>query len=55
VTVFIGNNGAGKTSLLRALIIVLTWFIARIEREKGIGSPILDSDIENDAYYCKIS
>jgi predicted ATP-binding protein involved in virulence len=55
VTVFIGNNGAGKTSLLRALTILLTWFIARIEREKGIGSPILDSDIENNAKYSKIS
>jgi len=55
VTVFIGNNGAGKTSLLRALTILLTWFIARIEREKGSGSPILDSDIENDAKYSKIT
>ncbi|KHD07638.1 ATP-binding protein [Candidatus Thiomargarita nelsonii] len=55
VTVFIGNNGAGKTSLLRALAILLTWLIARIEREKGNGSPILDSDIENDAKYSKIT
>jgi len=55
VTVFIGNNGAGKTSLLRALATLLTWLIARIEREKGSGSPILDSDIENDAKYSKIS
>ncbi len=55
VTVFIGNNGAGKTSLLRALTILLTWLIARIEREKGSGSPILDSDIENDAKYSKIT
>ena len=54
-TVFIGNNGAGKTSILRALAILLSWFIARIEREKGSGSPILDSDIENDAKYSKIS
>ncbi|MEN8216650.1 MAG: AAA family ATPase [Pseudomonadota bacterium] len=55
VTVFIGNNGSGKTSLLRALTILLTWLIARIEREKGNGSQILDSDIENDAKYSKIS
>lgn len=55
VTVFIGNNGAGKTSILRALATLLTWFIARIEREKGSGSHILYSDIENDAKYSKIS
>jgi predicted ATP-binding protein involved in virulence len=55
VTVFIGNNGAGKTSILRAVVTLLSWFIARIEREKGSGSPILDSDIENDAKYSKIS
>jgi predicted ATP-dependent endonuclease of OLD family len=29
VTVFIGNNGAGKTSV-RALAIPLSWLIARI-------------------------
>lgn len=55
VTIFIGNNGAGKTSLLRALAILLSWLIARIEREKGSGSPILDSDIENNAKYSKIT
>jgi predicted ATP-binding protein involved in virulence len=55
VTVFIGNNGSGKTSLLRALATLLSWLIARTEREKGSGSPILDSDIENDAKYSKIT
>ena len=55
VTVFIGNNGAGKTSLLRAVATLLSWLIARIGREKGSGSPILDSDIENDAKSSKIT
>jgi predicted ATP-dependent endonuclease of OLD family len=55
VTVFIGNNGAGKTSLLRAVATLLSWLIARIGREKGSGSPILDSDIENDAESSKIT
>ncbi|MEK8017848.1 MAG: AAA family ATPase [Candidatus Parabeggiatoa sp.] len=55
VTVFIGNNGAGKTSLLRAVAILLSWLIARIEREKGSGSPIFESDIENDAHSSQIT
>jgi predicted ATP-binding protein involved in virulence len=55
IAVFIGNNGAGKTSLLRALSILLSWLIARIGREKGNGNPILDSEIENDAKYSKIT
>jgi len=55
VTVFIGNNGAGKTSLLRAVAILLSWLIARIGREKSSGSTILDLDIENDAKYSKIA
>jgi predicted ATP-binding protein involved in virulence len=55
VVVLIGNNGAGKTSVLRALATLFSWLIARIGRQKGSGSPILDSDIENDAKYSKIS
>jgi len=55
VTVFIGNNGAGKTSLLRAVATLLSWLIARIGREKGSGSPILDLDIENGAKFSKMT
>ena len=39
VTVFVGNNGAGKTSLLRAVVTLLSWLIARIGRENGNGKP----------------
>jgi predicted ATP-dependent endonuclease of OLD family len=30
-TVFIGNNGVGKSSILDSLAILLSWLIARIE------------------------
>jgi predicted ATP-binding protein involved in virulence len=48
VTVFVGNNGAGKTSLLISLAISLSWFVARLRSEKGSGSPIPDGYIKND-------
>ena len=40
VTVFIGNNGAGKTSILDALATSLSWFVARLRTEKGSGHGI---------------
>lgn len=40
VTVFIGHNGAGKTSILKALATGLSWFVARVRTDKAIGSPI---------------
>lgn len=48
VTVFIGNNGAGKTSLLQAVAISLSWLVSRIRSEKGNGSPISEIAIQNN-------
>lgn len=49
VTVFIGNNGAGKTSILKGLATSLSWFVARLRSEKGSGSPIPEEAILNGA------
>ena len=49
ITVFVGNNGAGKSSVLKALAISLSWFIARLRTEKGSGNPIPEDDILNAA------
>ncbi|WEJ61876.1 AAA family ATPase [Thiomicrorhabdus lithotrophica] len=47
VTVFVGGNGAGKTSLLKSLSTSLSWFVARLKTEKGNGSPISEMIIKN--------
>ncbi|MEJ2793464.1 AAA family ATPase [Iodobacter sp. LRB] len=47
VTVLVGNNGAGKTFLLKSLATSLSWFVARVRSEKGNGSPIQEDDIKN--------
>jgi predicted ATP-binding protein involved in virulence len=47
ITVIVGNNGSGKTTVLQALTTALSWFVARLRREKGNGSPIAESNIKN--------
>ncbi len=49
ITVFVGGNGAGKTSVLQALATCLSWFIARLRTEKGNGNPVPEDVILNDA------
>lgn len=55
VTIFIGNNGAGKTSILDALATSLSWFVARLRTEKGSGTPIDELNIINNAPAASIS
>lgn len=45
VTIFVGNNGSGKTFLLKSLGILLSWFVARVGSEKSKGRTIAESDI----------
>lgn len=49
VTVFVGNNGSGKTSILRSLATSLSWLVSRIQSESGKGSPIPELVIKNGA------
>lgn len=54
VTVFIGNNGAGKTSILKAIATSLSWFVARMRSEKSNGSPIPEMVISNGKNFASI-
>ncbi|MEG4342183.1 AAA family ATPase [Microcoleus sp. A003_D6] len=49
ITILVGNNGSGKTSILQALATSLSWFIARLRTEKGSGNPIREDAILNSA------
>lgn len=49
ITVFIGNNGSGKTSLLKSITTALTWYVARLKHDKSNGTPIPESVILNTA------
>lgn len=54
ITVFIGNNGSGKTSLLKSVATALTWFVARLKHDKSHGTPIPESVIFNDANWAMV-
>lgn len=47
ITILIGTNGGGKTTILKALAASLSWLGARIRSEKGSGSPISEDAILN--------
>lgn len=49
ITIFVGNNGAGKTSILQSLAISLSWFISRLRTEKGAGNSLNEDAILNSA------
>jgi predicted ATP-binding protein involved in virulence len=48
LNLFVGVNGSGKSTILDALSICLSWLIKRIEKEAGRGSAIPDTSIKND-------
>ncbi|MBN2977279.1 AAA family ATPase [Pseudomonas lactucae] len=49
VTVFVGNNGAGKTTILKSLATALSWFVESLRTESGRGDLIDEELIHNSA------
>lgn len=47
LTVVVGKNGSGKSSVLQAVTVAVSWIIARIKSEKGIGQYIDDLSVTN--------
>lgn len=47
MNVFVGMNGAGKSSILDATAILLSWFVNRIKHSGASGRPITETDIKN--------
>ena len=47
LNVFVGVNGSGKSSVLDAAAIMLSWFVNRVKHSGSSGRPITESDIMN--------
>ena len=47
LNVFYGVNGAGKSTVLDAIAIMLSWVVSRIRHSGASGRPVLESDIKN--------
>ena len=54
LTVVIGKNGAGKTSVLSSIVVALSWIISRLKSEKGKGLYIEEDAITNGKSHSKI-
>ncbi len=55
LNVFVGMNGAGKSSILDASAILLSWLINRIKTASASGRPISEVDIQNRSSHAGLS
>ncbi len=55
VNVIAGVNGAGKSSVLRAIEILMSWLTAKLRQKNGKGLRPVDDDITNGKSYCMLS
>lgn len=54
LNVFVGMNGAGKSSILDATAIILSWLVNRIKSAGASGRPITETDIKNGESSAKL-
>lgn len=55
LTVIAAVNGGGKTTVVDALAMLLSWLTARTRRDSGKGGRITDAEINNSAKYSELS
>ncbi|PKA68296.1 MULTISPECIES: AAA family ATPase [Pseudomonas] len=55
ITVLLGSNGVGKSTVLKSLNICLSWLIARIRSNSGNGKRLINEDIRMGATGAVIS
>lgn len=54
MTVIVGENGAGKTSVLKSVSIAISWIVARLRSDKGVGTYIDEESITNGFHHAQI-
>lgn len=54
MNVLVGINGAGKSTILHAVDILMSWLIARLKNVNGKGNALLDDDITYGKDYCRL-
>lgn len=54
LNVFVGMNGAGKTTILDASAILLSWLVNRINRAGNPGKHIKEAEIRNGYHYSRL-
>lgn len=54
ITLILGDQGSGKTSLLRSTFLALTWFSARYKDARTAGAVLPDQDIKQGRLQSKI-
>lgn len=54
INVFVGVNGAGKSTILDAIAISLSWLVERIQKADTFGMNIPDESIKNKTHYSSI-
>ncbi|TGQ80134.1 DUF2813 domain-containing protein [Mesorhizobium sp. M8A.F.Ca.ET.207.01.1.1] len=55
LNVFVGVNGSGKSSVLDALSVLLSWFTSRVGNSRGSGKQIAELDIRNGTSHAELA
>jgi len=54
INVIVGVNGSGKSTILDAISISLSWLVEGIQKTESKGMPIPDESIKNNTSYSSI-